>query len=1282
MSKQEYSTIGNYSHLNSKDMWFGSTIPEETTFTTFETNKLDKGELKPMVVSGTTIPCLLKCYDELIVNAIDHVASCRKKGWKNVTKITVTMDPKSKEFKIMNNGEGITCSNWPDEPFKHLPVPYVLFTQLLQGSNAFKEKECVKGGVNGVGTKGVIAKSLYSTLRVYNAVEGLYYTHTHRHCGQELGEPSITKVTKSNAESLGINGMKNSFTEFIFRPQIGPLEIKAKGIEGFPRDTDMIIVYQWLIRRLVYAAVYVNEFTDLFKLPQVHITFNDWDLSHVTLSTVAESFSSTDIYETYIRPSKNEVNGCKLYPMRLIICPKSDGSETIIANTNGTVNSRGDHIDPIVKDIIGGVTTLLTDKIDDNFLNITPEFITRHIQIFITAIMPGVKFDSQSKVSAKVDGEFLNCYKLTAADIKNITSVISGRIMSRISVGAKKKINANVKQFTSDKYTPCSSKSGNILIICEGDSALKSVKFAVANNNNVTPVSKFGFMTLSGGLMNARQCVALEYYNEKTDTTERLMSKRFNKNVFINTLQNALGTRIGQPADRKAMKYSKIICCVDQDHDGKGKLFGLVVNTIHFLWPELLDGTFLYKLDTPIRRAYKGQKLIAEFYSDRDYEMWIDQNDPKKYSIKYYKGLATHTKQEMKKVFSNINSHIRGYRAEKSCNLWINNYYAFDSTPRKVELRRPIEAANVYFDKTRDLQIVKVSDYLRSDVFAYNKDDIERKLYHAVDGQNNSGRKILNGIIRKMRHDREVKVAELGGSITASQNYHHGEMCLERTIKGKAFLAVGGKQLPILLPFGQFGSRLCGGSGAGSARYIFVKHNRALTSLLFPDEDYDLLKFTEEDGKKYEPDYFVPIVPLSVLESESMPTHGWNFTIYGRDVFDVIDLVKCMIYQPDYVPWIEPRMNRRGHTGRFVYDHGVECTYGDYEIEEDGSAIIITELPYRIWNEKYVDKLEARLQILDVSHLVKIETPVVNDDETFRMTILLYDGFWDVFTEDMKSEEKVTYVWPEESSSKTKKTTKSKTKSAKSSKTKTDNKRKTVKMKKKNKDIPVEVGTDGLVDEEELELEIKRPTNKIWIEDILKLTKTHKSNINMIGINHEVIEFKNYIGPIKYWFIERRRLYIERTERELILRRLRLSMDEDIMTYLNAKLQLTGRTRDYMNNELAKLGLYTYNKQLLMSPGTVPTYQLEELCRGTEEVGDITYDYALDISDSKKTKKRLSDLRDSIIAQKKYLHDYELKITLGAFSGASIWIDELNALKKLLEVEYPRNWGADVAITE
>jgi DNA topoisomerase-2 len=74
----------------------------------------------------------------------------------------------------------------------------------------------------------------------------------------------------------------------------------------------------------------------------------------------------------------------------------------------------------------------------------------------------------------------------------------------------------------------------------------------------------------------------------------------------------------------------------------------------------------------------------------------------------------------------------------------------------------------------------------------------------------------------KRNDKREVKVAQLAGSVGEMSAYHHGEQSLMGTIINLAQNYVGSNNINLLLPIGQFGTRLAGGKDAASPRYIFT----------------------------------------------------------------------------------------------------------------------------------------------------------------------------------------------------------------------------------------------------------------------------------------------------------------------------------------------------------------------------------------------------------------------------------------------------------------------------
>ena len=69
----------------------------------------------------------------------------------------------------------------------------------------------------------------------------------------------------------------------------------------------------------------------------------------------------------------------------------------------------------------------------------------------------------------------------------------------------------------------------------------------------------------------------------------------------------------------------------------------------------------MISLLTPIVKIIKGKKTIKEFYTETDYEKWIETTKIKGWKSKYYKGLGTSTAKEAKDYFKNFENKITIY---------------------------------------------------------------------------------------------------------------------------------------------------------------------------------------------------------------------------------------------------------------------------------------------------------------------------------------------------------------------------------------------------------------------------------------------------------------------------------------------------------------------------------------------------------------------------------------------------------------------------------------------
>ena len=107
-------------------------------------------------------------------------------------------------------------------------------------------------------------------------------------------------------------------------------------------------------------------------------------------------------------------------------------------------------------------------------------------------------------------------------------------------------------------------------------------------------------------------------------------------------------------------------------------------------------------------------------------------------------------------------------------------------------------------------------------------------------------------------------MAQLSGYVSEHAMYHHGEASLQSTIVNMAQNFIGSNNINLLMPIGQFGSRHMGGKEAASARYIHTKMSK-LTRFIFLEEDDHVVNYLEDDGQMVEPEFYLPIIPMVLV---------------------------------------------------------------------------------------------------------------------------------------------------------------------------------------------------------------------------------------------------------------------------------------------------------------------------------------------------------------------------------------------------------------------------------
>ena len=94
--------------------------------------------------------------------------------------------------------------------------------------------------------------------------------------------------------------------------------------------------------------------------------------------------------------------------------------------------------------------------------------------------------------------------------------------------------------------------------------------------------------------------------------------------------------------------------------------------------------------------------------------------------------------------------------------------------------------------------------------------------------------------------------------------YHHGEVSLAATIINLAQTFVGSNNVNLLHPAGQYGTRATGGKDHAAPRYISTMPTPMSRAFFHPADD-NLLKVQKDDDALIEPEWYMPVVPLVLV---------------------------------------------------------------------------------------------------------------------------------------------------------------------------------------------------------------------------------------------------------------------------------------------------------------------------------------------------------------------------------------------------------------------------------
>ena len=845
-------------------------------------------------------PALLKCFDEILVNAVDR----NSLHPKAVTSIGVSIDKEAGTVTIENNGPlgGLSVKMHEKEGVWN---PELVFGHLLTSTNYDDTQKRIVGGRNGYGAKLTNIYSSRFAVVIKDGETKQTYKQTWTENMTACGNPKITKHAAA-ASSVSVT----------FTP-----DWKRFGGTGM---TDAI--YKIFEKRTWDANICTT--------PNCKVRFNGEPLPKTSFEAYAKMHEGV-----------KEVATATTDRWSVCIGPSEDGIMQQVSFVNGICTTKGGtHVDHVTSLVASGIIEDMAKKI-----KLKPQQVKNAFTVFVKATLENPTFSSQVKSECTLKStDFGSRFEPPKTFVKNVlkTGIAEEltalskfkemKLLAKTDGGARKSKITGIPKLDDANKAGTSQSSKCTLIVTEGDSA----KTLAVAGLSVVGRDHYGVFPLRGKCKNVR------------DSSVAQLSS----NQEFSDLKKILGLQQGREyRDVSELRYGRLMIMTDADADGS-HIKGLIINMIHYFWPSLLQMNFVVSMVTPIIKATKGSETLS-FYTDSAFRSWYG-NGKSGWKIKYYKGLGTSTSAEAREYFKKIQDLTVKFDVDTMTDASI--VLAFDkkrADARKTWLlestaKDPKELEVPYGNVKR----LEITDFVHKDLVNFSLADLKRSIASVADGLKPSQRKVLYSCFQK-NLTAEMKVAQLAAFVAEKSAYHHGEVSLAETIVKLANDYTGSNNINLLEPCGQFGTRLMGGKDASQTRYIFTKLSKEARRVFDPRDDA-VLTYLEDDGRSIEPDHYVPVLPMVLVNgTEGI---GTGFSCYVPP-FNPEDIKANILRHTEGRELIKMTPWFRGFKGRiFEQEDGAWVAEGVWQVI--GTTVKVTELPPGRWTQDFKEYLDALVE--------------------------------------------------------------------------------------------------------------------------------------------------------------------------------------------------------------------------------------------------------------------------------------------------------------------------------
>lgn len=901
--------------LDNPDMYIGSIENVDANEFIYDSSNIIRKNIS--YIAG-----LYKLFDECIVNCRDHAVRMEQIIKNNsdnnnpLTYIDIGIDEEG-IITFTNDGNGIDVAEHPE--YK-LWIPEMIFAHLRTSTNYDKSEKKIVGGKNGYGIKLVFIWSSWGKIETIDHKRGLKYIQEFHNNLDIIDKPKITKCKTK------------SYTKVSFKP-----DYKRLGLSNGLSE-DMLNLFK---RRIYDIAAVTNK--------NIKVKLNSQLVPIKTFQQYVKMIIS-DTEHKYESPDER---------WEYIIALAPEGEFYQMSFVNGIYTSKGGkHVDYIMNQIIKKITLYIKNK---KKVDVKPSAIRENIALFLRCDIENPSYESQTKdfmntpsskfgSSCEVSDKFIEniCKMGIMSSACAITEVKENKSQKKTD-GSKNKNIRGIPKLVDANYAGTAKSKDCMLILCEGDSAKAGIISGLSQDDR----NYIGVYPMKGKLFNVRgESVTKIGDNKEITEIKQILGLEHGKEYT----QDDVNTKL---------RYSKVVFMTDQDLDGS-HIKGLGINLFDSGWNSLIQiPNFIGYINTPILKASKGSQ-IKQFYNEGEFEKWKKENDIKGWNIKYYKGLGTSTGKEFKEYFKEKKVIYFNWNNEESSEYIDMVFNKKRSDDRKDWLSN--YNRELYLDTNQTS--VTYKEFIDKEFIHFSKYDNDRSIPNLIDGLKISQRKILFAAFKKKLNN-EIKVAQFSGYVSEHSGYHHGEASLNGAIINMAQNYVGSNNINIFEPRGQFGTRLLGGKDSASERYIFTLLNK-ITRLIYPNVDDNILNYLSDDGQSVEPIYYVPVIPMVLINGAKGIGTGFSTDIMSYNPLQIINRIELMLKKDINYKLITIDPYYQGFTGNIEkLDNGKKYLItGSYEIIND-NKVKINELPIGTWTQDYKEFLETLIDSKKKDSIVK-----------------------------------------------------------------------------------------------------------------------------------------------------------------------------------------------------------------------------------------------------------------------------------------------------------------------